>query len=55
MLIPEPFTKKIVEKGTEFIPVVGPMLKYSKKAMQITKLSDPVKATTHEVGYFIEK
>ena len=30
MLIPKPFIDKAIDKGTEFVPVVGPCLKYTK-------------------------
>lgn len=53
MLIPEPFVDKVVEKGGEYVPIVGPAFKYGRKAIKVTKMSNPVTATTRSVGYLV--
>ena len=53
MLIPKPAIEKALEKTTEFAPIIGPAVKYTKKAIAVTKFSDPVKATTRSVGYLV--
>jgi len=37
---------KVFTKSVEFVPVIGPGLKYIKTAKKVTKFSNPVKATT---------
>ena len=54
MLIPKPFIDKAIDKGTEFVPVVGSCLKYTKKAVEVTKLTDLVSASTRAIGYLVE-
>ncbi len=44
----------MVSKGAEFVPVIGSAAKYSRKAMQITKMADPVRGSTRAVGYGAE-
>ena len=53
MLIPRPVVEKVVNKGGEFIPILGPAVKYGRKAIEVTKLSDPVTASTRAVGYLV--
>lgn len=53
MLIPQPIVEKIVTKGAEFVPVVGNVAKYSRKAVQLTKIADPVTATSRSIGTLI--
>nr|UBA15697.1 hypothetical protein [Pseudo-nitzschia hainanensis]UBA15760.1 hypothetical protein [Pseudo-nitzschia hainanensis] len=49
-----PVVDKIVTKGAEFIPVIGPGLKYVKTAKKVTKFTNPVKATTYTAGMLLE-
>ena len=49
-----PVVDKVVEKSVEFVPVIGPGLKYVKTAKKVTKFSNPVKATTYTAGMLIE-
>ena len=37
-------------KAVEFIPVLGPTATFLKKSQKITKLADPVSATSRSVG-----
>ena len=37
-----PIVKKAVEKSVEFVPVIGPELKYVKTAKKVTKFANPV-------------
>ena len=41
---------KIGTKGAEFIPILGPTLEYTKKAKKITKMTDPVSASSQGIG-----
>ena len=41
---------KIGSKATEFIPILGPMAQYTKKAKKVTELSDPVSAISRGIG-----
>lgn len=41
---------KIGVKASEFIPILGPTLTYTKKAKKITEMTDPVSATSRGVG-----
>ena len=43
----QPVIKKVVDKSVEFVPVIGPGLKYVKTAKKVTKFTNPVKATTY--------
>lgn len=52
--IPGSLVNKVVEKGSEFIPIIGPGLKYVKTAKDITKIRNPVKATTYTAGMLVE-
>ena len=45
---------KVIDKSVEFLPVIGPGLKYVKTAKKITKFSNPVKATTYTAGMLLE-
>lgn len=49
-----PVVDKVIEKSVEFVPVIGPGLKYVKTAKKITKFTNPVKATTYTAGLLIE-
>ena len=46
MLIPKPVVDKCLEKGGEFVPILGPAFKYTRKAIQVSKIADPVTALT---------
>ena len=41
---------KVGSKATEFIPILGPMAQYTKKAKKVTELSDPLSATSRGIG-----
>ena len=41
---------KIASKAGEFIPVLGPLLDFSKKAKKITEMTDPVGASSRGIG-----
>ena len=41
-----PVVDKVIDKSVEFVPVIGPGLRYIKTAQKVTKFSNPVKATT---------
>ena len=41
---------KVVGKAAEFIPVLGPTLDLTKKAKQVTEMSDPISASSRGVG-----
>lgn len=45
---------KITNKAGEFIPIIGPMLTYTKKAQKMTDLADPVSATSKGIGVMFE-
>ena len=45
---------KVAEKSVEFVPIIGPGLKYIKTAKKITKFTSPVKATTYTAGMLLE-
>ena len=45
-----PVVDKVIEKSVEFVPVIGPGLKYIKTAKKVTKFTNPVKATTYTAG-----
>ena len=49
-----PVVDKIVTKSVEFVPVIGPGLKYIKTAKKVTKFTNPVKATTYTAGMLLE-
>ena len=49
-----PVVDKVVQKSVEFVPLIGPGLKYVKTAQKVTKFSNPVKATTYTAGMLIE-
>ena len=46
----KPVVEKVVNKSVEFVPLIGPGLKYVKTAQKVTKFSNPVKATTYNAG-----
>lgn len=49
-----PVVDKVIEKSVEFVPVIGPGLKYIKTAKKVTKFSNPVKATLYTAGMLLE-
>ena len=49
-----PVVDKVVEKSVEFVPVIGPGLKYVKTAKKVTKFTNPVRATTYTAGMLLE-
>ena len=49
-----PVVDKVIEKSVEFVPVIGPGLKYVKTAKKVTKFTNPVKATTYTAGMLLE-
>ena len=49
-----PVVNKVVEKSVDFVPVIGPGLKYVKTAKKVTKFANPVKATTYTAGMLLE-
>jgi hypothetical protein len=53
MLLPKPFVEKVVNKGAEFVPFVGPAYKYTRKAVKVTKLTNPVSPTSRAVGIIV--
>ena len=38
-----PVVDRVIEKSVEFVPVIGPGLKYVKTAKKVTKFANPVK------------
>lgn len=50
---PKPFIKKVASTGSEFIPVVGPMVKFVTKAEKVTKITNPVTAASRGVGMVV--
>ena len=50
---PKPIIKKIASTGSEFVPIVGPMIKFTTKASKITKISNPVTAASRGVGLVV--
>ena len=50
---PKPFINKIASIGNEFVPVVGPMVKFTKKASKLTKITNPVTAASRGVGLVV--
>ena len=54
MAFVEPVLNKVIEKGIEFVPIMGPGLKYVKTATKVTKFTNPVKATTYTAGMLLE-
>jgi hypothetical protein len=51
--LPRSLVDKTMSVATEYVPIVGPAFKYSRKAMKVTKMTDPVKASTRAVGYLV--
>ena len=45
---------KVTTKAGEFLPIVGPMLSYTKNAQKMTELADPVSATSRGIGMMFE-
>ena len=50
MLIPKPVIEKVVDRGSEFVPILGPVVRYGRKAVQVTKFN----AQTYCIVNFIE-
>ena len=49
-----PVVDRVIEKSVEFVPVIGPGLKYVKTAKKVTKFANTVKATTYTAGMLLE-
>ena len=49
-----PVVDKVIDKSVEFVPVIGPGLKYIKTAKKVPKFSNPAKATTYTAGMLLE-
>ena len=49
-----PVVEKVIDKSVDFVPIIGPGLKYAKTAKKITKFSNPVRATTYTAGLLLE-
>ncbi len=49
-----PVVDKVINKSAEFVPIIGPGLKYIKTTQKVTKFSNPVKATTYTAGMLLE-
>ena len=45
---------KVIEKSVEFVPVIGPGLKYIKTAKKVTKFTNFVRTTTYTAGMLLE-
>lgn len=41
---------KVGSEATDFIPILGPIAQYTKKAKKVTELSNPVSATSRGIG-----
>lgn len=52
--IPTSLINKVAEKSLNYIPLVGPVVKFTKKAKNITDFADPIRATTRASGFLIE-
>jgi hypothetical protein len=50
----KPIVEKVANKAQDFIPVIGPGLKYVKTAKKVTKFSNPIKATTYTAGILLD-
>ena len=50
----KPVVDKVIDRGVEYVPVIGPGLRYVKTAKKVTKFSNPVKATTYTAGMLLE-
>jgi len=49
-----PIVDKLVEKGSDFIPIIGPGLRYVRTAQNVTKFANPIRATTYTSGLLLE-
>jgi hypothetical protein len=49
----KPFIDKAVNVGADFVPIVSPAYKYTKKASEISKLTNPVAALSRATGYVV--
>jgi len=49
-----PVVEKVITKGVELVPIIGPGLKYVKTAKKVTKFTNPIKATTYTAGMLLE-
>ena len=45
---------KVVTKAGEFVPIVGPLVTYTKNAQKATELANPVSATSRGIGLMFE-
>ena len=45
---------KVGGKAAEFLPVLGPAVKYTKKAKQVTQLTDSVSASSRGIGVMFD-
>lgn len=50
---PKPLVKKLASVSADYLPVVGPMFKFTTKASKITKMADPVRASSRGVGMVV--
>ena len=52
-ILPNSLVNAIGSKASEFIPFVGSTVKFSKKTVQLSKISNPVTATTRSMGALV--
>jgi hypothetical protein len=50
----KPVVDRIIEKSVDFVPIIGPGMKYVKTTKKVTKFANPVKATTYTAGMLLE-
>jgi hypothetical protein len=50
----KPVVSKVLEKSVDFVPIIGPGVKYVKTAKKVTKFTNPVRATTYTAGMLLE-
>jgi hypothetical protein len=48
-----PFVNKVASFSQEYIPVVGPFYKYTKRAIKVTEIANPVTAVSRATGYLV--
>lgn len=46
--------EKLSAKNVEFLPAVGPMVSYAKKAKKVTKMANPVSAAARGISVISE-
>lgn len=49
-ILPTLFVNKVAAVGAEYVPIVGPMVKFTTKASKVVKATNPVSAATRGVG-----